>query len=107
MIPLANRSIIAVLYGFSETGQFSLAYDIGTKAVLAIGSTLDVFLFQIAVAAHERHGADRAREQVGHNMAIVIAILLPSCTGIWLTLPSIENLIVPAQYRGPFGELLP
>ncbi len=55
-IPLANRALVAVYYGFSETGQFSLAYDIGTKAVQAIGSTLDVLLFQIAVAAHDRHG---------------------------------------------------
>jgi O-antigen/teichoic acid export membrane protein len=107
LIPLVNRSIVTVLYGFSETGQFSLAYDIGTKAVGAIGSTLDVFLFQIAVAAHDRHGAERASAQIARNLAIVIAILLPACTGIWLTLPSIEHLIVPAQYRGPFGELLP
>jgi O-antigen/teichoic acid export membrane protein len=107
LIPLANRSIVTVLYGFSETGQFSLAYDIGTKAVAAIGSTLDVFLFQIAVAAHDRHGAERASAQVARNLAIVIAILVPACTGIWLTLPSIEHLIVPVQYRGPFGELLP
>jgi O-antigen/teichoic acid export membrane protein len=107
LIPLVNRSIVTVLYGFSETGQFSLAYDIGTKAVGAIGSTLDVFLFQIAVAAHDRHGAERASAQIARNLAIVIAILLPACTGIWLTLPSIEHLIVPVQYRGPFGELLP
>ncbi len=36
-IPLANRAIIATLYGFSETGQFSLAYDLGSKAIQAIG----------------------------------------------------------------------
>ena len=105
-IPLANKSIIAVLYGFSETGQFSLAYDIGSKAVQAIGSTLDVLLFQIAVATHERDGDLKAKEQVARNMAIVIAIVLPACTGIWLTLPSIEQVIVPAAYRGPFGDLL-
>jgi O-antigen/teichoic acid export membrane protein len=105
-IPLANRSIIAVLYGFSETGQFSLAYDIGNKAVLAIGSTLDVVLFQLAVAAHERDGATKAKEQIASNMAIVIAIVLPACTGIWLILPSLQQVIVPAAYRGPFGDLL-
>ena len=105
-IPLANRSLIAVLYGFSETGQFSLAYDIGTKAVQAIGSTLDVLLFQIAVAAHDRLGEEQAKQRVGDNMAIVIAIILPACTGIWLVLPSIQALIVPAQYRGPFEQLL-
>ena len=105
-IPLANRSLIAIFYGFSETGQFSLAYDIGTKAVQAIGSTLDVLLFQIAVAAHERHGHAHAKQRIADNMAIVIAIILPACTGIWLVLPSLQSLIVPVQYRGPFAQLL-
>jgi O-antigen/teichoic acid export membrane protein len=105
-IPLANRSIVAALYGFSETGQFSLAYDIGSKAVLAIGSTLDVVLFQIAVALHDEHGPGKARTQMARNMSIVFAVVLPACTGIWLTLPSIQNVIVPVAYRGPFGELL-
>ncbi|HLH13057.1 MAG TPA: lipopolysaccharide biosynthesis protein [Methylovirgula sp.] len=105
-IPLANRSIVAIVYGFSETGQFSLAYDIGSKAVQAIASTLDVVLFQIAVALHERDGPTKARAQVANNMAIVIAIVLPTCTGIWLILPSIEHVIVPVAYRGPFAHLL-
>jgi O-antigen/teichoic acid export membrane protein len=105
-IPLANRSIVAALYGFSETGQFSLAYDIGSKAVLAIGSTLDVVLFQIAVALHDEHGPGKARSQMARNMSIVFAAVLPACTGIWLTLPSIQDVIVPMAYRGPFGELL-
>ncbi len=105
-IPLANRSMIAVLYGFSETGQFSLAYDIGNKAVQAIGAALDVVLFQIAVLAHERDGETRAGAQVARNLAVVFAVLLPACTGIWLTLPSIEQVIVPFAYRGPFGHLL-
>ena len=34
-IPLANRALITHLYGFAETGQFSLAYDLGLRAVLA------------------------------------------------------------------------
>ena len=105
-IPLANRALVAVLYGFSESGQFSLAYDIGTKAVQAIGSTLDVLLFQIAVAAHDRFGSEHAKRRVGDNMAIVVALLLPACTGIWLVMPGIQCLIVPAQYRGPFEQLL-
>jgi O-antigen/teichoic acid export membrane protein len=105
-IPLANRSIVAILYGFSETGQFSLAYDIGNKAVQAIGSTLDVVLFQIAVAMHDSDGASKARTQIAQNMATVIAVVLPACTGLWLILPSIQQVFVPGAYRGPFGRLL-
>jgi O-antigen/teichoic acid export membrane protein len=76
------------------------------RAILAFGSALDVLLFQIAVAAHENHGAQRARRQVGRNMAVVLAFLLPACAGLFLVMPSIELLIVPAQYRGPFGHYL-
>ena len=105
-IPLGNRALVTVMYGFSETGQFSLAYDIGSKVVQAIGSTLDVLLFQLAVAAHDRLGEGEAKRRIGDNMAIVIAVLAPACAGIWLVLPSIQALIVPADYRGPFEALL-
>ena len=40
-------------------------------------------------------------------MTIVIAVVLPACTGLWLTLPSIEQLAVPEAFRGHFGVLLP
>lgn len=105
-IPLANRAILAGLYGFSETGQFSLAYDFGAKAIQAVGSALDIVLFQIAVATHEQRGAREARRQIGRNMTIVLAMVLPACTGLWLVLPSVERLIVPAEFRGHFSALL-
>ncbi|WP_330083697.1 lipopolysaccharide biosynthesis protein [Methylocystis iwaonis] len=105
-MPLAARSIVASVYDFAETGQFSLAYDLGMRAITAFGSAFDVLLFQIAVAAHEEHGEDRARVQVAHNMSVVFAFLLPACAGLWLVLPSVEALIVPAQFRGPFGHYL-
>ena len=105
-IPLASRAIVAVVYDFAETGQFSLSYDIGVRAILAFGTALDVLLFQIAVDARETHGAVRAREQVAANMGIVFAIMAPACVGLWIVMPSIEALLVPGQFRGPFGHYL-
>ena len=106
-IPLANRSLLALVEGFSETGQFSLAYDFGVKAIHAIGSTLDIILFQLAVATQELHGPVRARRQIARNLTILIAMILPACTGLWLILPSIEHLAVPPAFRGHFDALLP
>lgn len=105
-MPLATRSIVANVYDFAETGQFALAFDLGMRAIQALGSALDVLLFQIAVAAHENHGSYRARRQVGRNMSIVLAFLLPACVGVYYVMPSIELLIVPRQYRGPFSHYL-
>ena len=105
-IPLVNRALVTAYYGFAETGQFSLAFDIGTRLIAAVGSALDVLLFQMAVRADELHGREHARDQVAQNMAVVIAILLPATAGLWLILPSIEAIIVPSQFRGPFGHYL-
>jgi O-antigen/teichoic acid export membrane protein len=111
LIPLANRAFTTSHFGFAETGQFSLAFDIGYRLVGAIGSTLDVLLFQIAVKIDETHGPERAREQIANNMSVVFAVVLATCVGCWLVLPSFEALIVPAAFRGPFalylGLLLP
>ncbi len=105
-IAFVNRALVTQHFGFAETGQFSLAFDIGTRLMAAVGSGLDVLLFQIAVRAQETHGAERAREQVAANMATVFAILLPAGVGLWLTLPSLEQLVVPQEFRGPFGHYL-
>lgn len=105
-IPLLNRSLVAARYGFAETGQFSLAFDIGSRVVAAIGSALDVLLFQIAVRADEMHGPDRAREQIARNITMVLLVLLPACLGLWQVLPSLQAIAVPAQFRGPFGRYL-
>ena len=58
------------------------------------------------VTPAEMHGAERGREQVAANMSIVFAILLPAGVGLWLTLPSLEQLVVPQDFRGPFGHYL-
>jgi O-antigen/teichoic acid export membrane protein len=106
LIPLANRDFAARFYGFAETGRFALAYDLGLRALQAIGSALDVLLFQFAVRAHDLHGADQAKAQIASNMAVVFAILLPACVGLWIVLPSVEALVVPEAYRGPFAAFL-
>lgn len=105
-IPLINRTFVTAHYGFAETGQFSLAYDIGTRLIAAVGSALDVLLFQIAVRAEETHGKAEAHEQVARNMATVFALLVPAAAGLWFILPSLEALIVPQAFRGPFGHYL-
>jgi O-antigen/teichoic acid export membrane protein len=106
LIPLANRLIVSRLYGFGETGQFSLANDLGVRTLSAVASTLDVLLFQLAVRADEAHGAAGAKAQLADNMNVVIAVILPTTVGIWLILPSFQALIVPEAFRGPFAIYL-
>lgn len=106
MIPLINRMIVTKLFGFAETGQFSLAWDFGQRSLQAVGSALDAVLFQLAVAAHARDGEAPAREQVAKNLGLVLATIVPTTLGLWLVLPSVQELIVPPEFRGPFAHYL-
>jgi O-antigen/teichoic acid export membrane protein len=105
-IPLVNRALVSSFFGFAETGQFSLAGDIGIRVFAAIGASLDVLLFQLAVRADEAHGPAGARAQLAENMVAVLAIILPTGAGLWLALPSFQALIVPESFRGPFAYYL-
>ena len=106
LIPFAGRVLAGALYGYDEAGQFSFANDIGVRVLAATASALDVILFQLAVRAEETHGPEGARAQLADNMALVVAVILPAAAGIWLCLPSLEALIAPQAYRGPFSAYL-
>ena len=106
VIPLANRTLVSTLYGFEETGQFSLANDMGVRIFAALASAMDVLLFQLAVRADETGGAQAAKAQLARNMTIQFAVLAPLAVGVWLILPSFEALVVPQAFRGPFALYL-
>lgn len=103
-VPLINRLVTAQINGFAEVGKISLAFEIGIRIVGAVGSALDVILFQIAVRVEKTQGAAAARAQVARNMGVVAAVALPSVAGCWLVLPSFEALFVPESFQGAYAH---
>ena len=105
-MPLMNRSVLAARDGFGEAGQFALAADVGLRLFMTVGSALDILLFQLAVRADEAAGRAEGERQVARNVAIVAAVLAPFAAGLWLVMPALEALIVPAAFRGPFAAYM-
>ena len=101
-LALLNRSLMVERHGFAEAGQFSLAFDMGQRITQSLGVMLDVVLFQLAVRADARHGGEIAQAQVSRNMGLAFALLTPACLGLWLVLPSLEQIAVPTAFRGHF-----
>ena len=101
-LALLNRSLVAERHGFADAGQFSLAFDLGQRVTQSLGIMLDVVLFQLAVRADVQHGGEIARAQVARNMGLGFALLVPACVGLWLVLPSLEQIVVPMEFRGHF-----
>jgi len=103
-VPLVDRALVSQTLGFAEAGQLSLAYEIGIRIVGALGSALDVILFQLAVRDEKATGAAAGVARIGRNMGVVFALVAPAVLGCWLILPSFEALFVPESFRGPFAR---
>lgn len=104
VVPMMNRGLAAETLGYAESGQLALAFEIGIRIVGAIGSGLDVILFQLAVLTERIEGAQSARAQLRRNMGVVVGIVLPAAFGAYAVLPAFEALLVPESFRGPFAH---
>ena len=103
IMPFLNRGAIAAAADFSEAGYFALAADLGSRGFSTLGTALDLLLFQLAVRAEEHHGRAAAEAQIGRNIAVVVALLLPCAVGYHAVTPALQQLIVPEAFRGPFA----
>lgn len=104
LLPLLNRAAVAAAEGYAEAGKFALAADLGLRLFMILGSGIDILLFQLAVRTEQIHGRAEAERQIARNFATVFALLLPFSAGLWLVLPFVEALVVPAAYRGAFAS---
>jgi O-antigen/teichoic acid export membrane protein len=104
-IPLFNRTLLSQTIGFDATGQYSLAYDFGTRIMAGIGSAVDILLLQLAIRADHDFGRESAKKQLSRNLILVFAIMLPLCLGLWLVLPSFAYVLVPAAFQAQFITL--
>lgn len=104
LVPMLNRWQAAETLDYARSGQLALAFEVGVRVIGAVGSSLDVVLFQLAVHSEKTEGLSQARARVGRNIGAVVAIVLPAAVGLWAVSPSFELLLVPESFRGPFAH---
>lgn len=102
-IPLLNRGQMAAMHGLAEAGYFSLASEIGMKALATVSATLEILLLPLAVKALEREGMEAAHRRIGRNLVVILAVIGPVAAGFLAALPAFEKLIVPAAFQGHFS----
>ncbi len=101
-LPLLNRTLLAQSSGFDAAGQYSLAYDLGSRVMAAIGSAIDILLLQLAIRADHELGVEGAKLQLSRNLVTVFALMTPLCLGLWLVLPSFAHVFIPEAFSVAF-----
>lgn len=103
LIPLLNRTWLAETHGLAEAGYFSLASDIGLKLFGTLATTVEILALRHVLRLDEISGRAAALAQIGRNIVLALAVVLPAAVGLWLVLPAFEKLVVPMAFRGHFA----
>lgn len=103
LIPLINRGWLAQAHGLAEAGYFSLASDIGLKLFGTLATTVEILALRHVLRLEQTSGRAAALAQIGRNLLLGLAVVLPAAVGFWLVLPAFEALVVPPAFRGRFA----
>jgi asparagine synthase (glutamine-hydrolysing) len=97
---VADRSIIAVLLGAKEVGQYALASLI-LAGFPVLPASLGAILYPRAAHTFGRHGSSRALfGYYWKSMIFNIIVILPTCAFVYFALPPAVHQFLPAYSPG-------
>jgi len=97
----ASRFIVNETSGVAAAGLFAVGYGLGQRAAAVAAMLVTTAAFPLAVKSMEQGGSKVAMRQLADNGALLIAILAPSITGIYMLRTEIVHLLI----AGPFQQV--
>ncbi len=103
----ASRFVVNEAMGVAAAGLFAVGYGLGQRAATFAAMLVTAAAFPLAVKSMERHGSKVAMQQLADNSALLIAILAPSITGIFMLRHEIVQLTIAIPFQEVTLAILP
>ncbi len=103
----ASRFIVNEMSGVAAAGLFAVGYGLGQRAAAVAAMLVTAAAFPLAVKSMEQSGSKVAMRQLADNGALLIAILAPSITGIFMLRTEIVHLLIAAPFKQVTLAVLP
>ncbi len=103
----ASRFVVNDMLGVAAAGLFAVGYGLGQRAATFAAMLVTAAAYPIAVKSMERHGAKVAMRQLADNSALLIAILAPCVTGIFMLRTEIVHLLIAPAFQQVTLAILP
>jgi O-antigen/teichoic acid export membrane protein len=107
LLQLSDRFLLGGLGDAHMLGLYAVAYSLVERPMSLICSSVSTATFPIAISVLERQGREAGRIQAGKNGAVLLALTLPACVGLWLTAPYIAAALVGPAFRDGVATLIP
>jgi O-antigen/teichoic acid export membrane protein len=103
----ASRFIVNDMLGVAAAGLFAVGYGLGQRAATVAAMLVTAAAFPLAVKSMEQSGSKVAMRQLADNSALLIAILAPSITGIYMLRAEIVHLLIAGSFQQVTLAVLP
>jgi O-antigen/teichoic acid export membrane protein len=103
----ASRFIINNISGVAAAGLFAVGYGLGQRAAAVAAMLVTAAAFPLAIKSMEQSGSKVAMRQLADNSALLIAILAPSITGIYMLRAEIVHLLIAISFQQVTLAVLP
>ncbi|WP_454625472.1 lipopolysaccharide biosynthesis protein [Bradyrhizobium cenepequi] len=103
----ASRFIINEMSGVAAAGLFAVGYGLGQRAAAVAAMLVTAAAFPLAVKSMEQSGSKAAMRQLADNTALLVAILAPSLTGIFMLRFEIVHLLIAVPFQQATLSVLP
>lgn len=103
----ASRFIVNDMLGVAAAGLFAVGYGLGQRAAAVAAMLVTAAAFPLAVKSMEQNGSKVAMRQLADNSALLIAILAPSITGIFVLREEIVHLLIAVPFQQVTLAVLP
>jgi O-antigen/teichoic acid export membrane protein len=103
----ASRFVVNEILGTAAAGLFAVGYGLGQRAATFAAMLVTAAAFPLAVKSMERYGSKVAMRQLADNSALLIAILAPCVTGIFMLRAEIVHLLIAPAFQKVTLAILP
>lgn len=107
VVSSSDRFLLGWFLGAGATGMYAAGYDITNQTLGILMVIVNLAAYPLAITALERKGKEAAKQQLSHNITLLLMIALPSTAGFALLAPNIALLFIGQAFRNTAITLIP
>jgi O-antigen/teichoic acid export membrane protein len=107
VVSSSDRFLLGWFLGAGATGMYAAGYDITKQTLGILMVIVNLAAYPLAIRALEQNGKEAARQQLSHNITLLLTIALPCTAGFALLAPNIALVFLGKAFRDTAVTLIP
>lgn len=107
VVSTSDRFMLAAFLNTGVAGLYAAAYDLGSQALTVLLMIVNLAGNPLLIRALEFHGIEAAKQQAARLAVLLLAVALPTASGIALLAPDVAVVTMGHGFREATATILP